>query len=298
MSKNNIKQRLLMYVGLTLIMMLSAIACKPKEYTIKNISTNSELIEPQHKGKYIYPAAYAFDNNIQTAWSEANFDYGKNTYLKVDFTEPVKVDEVQIINGFAKSERLFNNNNRVKDFEIIADGFKKQFQLRDKTREYQSIKLPKPIETKFLKFNIKTVYKGRYTDTLITDIKLLSGGKPIKITNFSSFLEKQKKIAMDKALEAGRSYTDYFHIVYANYNSTWYCPAFHSYYTFKSNGRYSFKLPGDSSEGTYVVKGHEIHMTPENRSEYGGSAPVLRVTFQPFGNHTIKINEFKCNRLN
>jgi hypothetical protein len=115
-----------------------------------------------------------YDGDKNTAWVEGKADDGIGEYVLIDFRDKKAVSTINIINGYAKQERLYYSNNRVKTIRIEfenGEGF--EYSLKDKNMGYQTIKLKEEINTNFIKLIIKDVYRGnKYRDTCISEVNI------------------------------------------------------------------------------------------------------------------------------
>lgn len=159
-----------------------------------------------------YDVSSISDDDTRTAWVEGVPGYGIGEYI--DFIFPInaaRATNVYIVNGYAKNEKTWKNNSRVKSFnlyynnELIAI-----VNLKDKM-SWQSFELPYPIPlrdervsidadystTVTLRFMITDVYHGdKYDDTAISalifsgiDVHCLAEGTKIATMNGSINIE-------------------------------------------------------------------------------------------------------------
>lgn len=140
-------------------------------------------------GIFSYAPANAHDSKKDTVWVEGaagqgigerlvfNFDLtDKESYPEelVDEDWELGIDYVSIINGFARSEALWNANSRVKTLKLIFRGKDRgSIELKD-TMEPQGIELPRMEfvhgQTNELAFEITEVYPGtKHEDTALAD---------------------------------------------------------------------------------------------------------------------------------
>ena len=134
-----------------------------------------------------YAPENMIDNNPKTAWVEGKKGFGKGIKLyfaiapttaggKID--GDYLIEKIGIINGYAKSKKLFYANNRVKKIRFDYWSMKedkeltKYFTLKDKF-EMQYIRFENPVSLSNFRITILSVYKGkRYNDTCISEIKV------------------------------------------------------------------------------------------------------------------------------
>ena len=113
-----------------------------------------------------------FDGKIQTAWCEGkNNDDGIGEYVILNFESPVVLTKVSVVNGYANTEDSYNNNNRAAAIKIVSgNGTNVSMELVDNNLDYQTQEM-ELYGTSF-KFFIDKVYKGKMSDTCISEIKL------------------------------------------------------------------------------------------------------------------------------
>ena len=163
--------------------------------------TKAPVLEPS--GSINYNVRNLCDGNLNTAWVEGSPDSGIGNVIR--FYNPCrkayKVKSLSLINGYAKNESTFKENNRVSCIKVtithnyapnsspILDGgyycgineyyngkviseITYVFTLKD-TSEKQEIIFDYPIPTSWLTVEILDIHKGtKYDDTAITELKL------------------------------------------------------------------------------------------------------------------------------
>jgi len=159
------------------------------------ISASSELDKDKNNK---YTAWNLIDGDPSTAWVEGRNGSGINEYFEfyfpVEYTDMVdlyaafKIDSLGIINGYAKNEGVFYNNNRVKKIKIeyTNDIFREEnpynmkapesieFILED-TMDMQYLAFPESIYMSSMKISILEVYKGsKWDDTCISELRIFS----------------------------------------------------------------------------------------------------------------------------
>ncbi len=134
----------------------------------------SSHLKPQ--GKVTYEAKNAHDFDLSTVWSEGVDGYGIGEYLEyeIDALENLAITKIEIINGYIKSDSLWEANSRVKKMKLWKDNEPFAILLLEDSKQVQvfdieSISLK---DGKKLKFEILDVYKGsKYKDVVITEIQ-------------------------------------------------------------------------------------------------------------------------------
>ena len=113
------------------------------------------------------------DRKSNTIWAEGIEGPGIEQFIRIDFNKDKVVKKLYIINGSAKSERLYYANNRVRVLRLdFGDGEIKDFELKDGVMGEQEIDLGKGIKTPYVGMTIYDVYYGnKYDDTCISEIR-------------------------------------------------------------------------------------------------------------------------------
>ncbi|MDY8022461.1 discoidin domain-containing protein [Paenibacillus polymyxa] len=134
-----------------------------KVYQIKASSTLSS------EGSQSYDAKNLVDGNKATAWCEGVKGNGEGETIVLDLGSLHKVNGIQIINGYAKSEKSYRENNRVQKLKLqFSDGSSLVLNEFNARKNFK-----KPIYTSFIKLTILSVERGtKYQDTCISDLRL------------------------------------------------------------------------------------------------------------------------------
>lgn len=144
------------------------------------------VLEPDNG--FDYEPANLLERNIERTWSEGAQGYGSNEYidLHMQFTDQpyagVYVDEICIVNGYAKDEETWKKNSRVKSMRLYWGGSSERdcigtIRLED-TREPQYIDLsefqlfiPTGTHATLSLYIEEVYYEGcEYADTCVTGI--------------------------------------------------------------------------------------------------------------------------------
>lgn len=150
---------------------------------LETASTSSYL---KKQGNTNYIAKNANDLSYKTAWVEGVPGYGIGEYLTYDFPpENPRITKIIVVNGYAKSEKAWNENSRAKQLKVYLDDKPIALLNLQDTRKEQIFTLKQPIGNGNranykalqlkprwkLKFEITSVYKGhKFDDTAITEI--------------------------------------------------------------------------------------------------------------------------------
>jgi len=136
----------------------------------------SSALKPS--GNITYEAGNAHDFSFKSAWVEGVSGYGKGEYLEYLFqNRSPRVTDVNIYNGYLKSEAAWQKNSRVKRLKLFVNNSPYAILELQDTRALQTFKLNEPLgrssdgKDLVLKFEIVEVYKGDvYDDTAITEL--------------------------------------------------------------------------------------------------------------------------------
>ncbi|MFT5619557.1 MAG: hypothetical protein ACI85I_002803 [Arenicella sp.] len=143
-------------------------------------TSSSSFLESNER----YKSKNIHDFDLKTAWVEGNEDYGigENITITFEFSPgKTKITTMDIFNGYCKSEKLWEENSRVKKLAFYAnwklignllleDVYKKQ---RFKVGSLGGDKKHKLV----LSFKIVEVYKGdKYKDVAISEINFNGTG--------------------------------------------------------------------------------------------------------------------------
>ena len=145
-----------------------------------------------------YDKSNLFDGKIDTAWVEGASDVGIGQWIKVQLdatlesptTTPFSVYQVGIIPGYSKSQKTWNENNRIKTALFVVyspSGSPKRNEwvvFRLKLKDINKLQIfDIPIKkvainympmTKTVWFKVEDIYKGtKFKDTCISEIVLM-----------------------------------------------------------------------------------------------------------------------------
>lgn len=141
----------------------------------KAIRINASDFLWDEKNPLHYSLQNAFDGNPATSYVENTED----DLMKIEFQhiEEYNVTGLAIINGYAASEKLYLNNNRVADFQYNSNGkedFIQKITLEDRKMGYQIFSDCFPNHPFAIVSGVKKIYNGdKYSDTCIAEINLL-----------------------------------------------------------------------------------------------------------------------------
>ena len=138
-----------------------------------NIVASSAL---KAQGSKNYKASNIFDRDPETAWVEGVKGHGigqwiefKNVCVRQDGYW-CGVGSISILNGYAKSDKAWRENGRVKRLKVYCNGKPKYILELQNSRSLQSFNVDIDAGTK-IRFEILDVYPGtKFQDTVISEI--------------------------------------------------------------------------------------------------------------------------------
>ncbi|EMO23688.1 NADase-type glycan-binding domain-containing protein [Leptospira santarosai] len=127
----------------------------------------------QSEGKELdFDPRNVFDGKFQTGWCEGKTgDDGIGESVTISFPSAIRLSEISLVNGYAKSEDSYKNNNRIASLKVESSyGSSATLDFDDNNFDYQTKSLDITGET--FKFIISKVHKGKISDTCLSEIKL------------------------------------------------------------------------------------------------------------------------------
>ena len=110
------------------------------------------------------------DHNPATAWVEGAAHNGIGEWVSVAFDYPMKFSRIFIHSGYCKSKDSLLKNNSPHTVRITTEAGEHTVDL-ERTIRQQTIHLPAPVISRWVRLEIKSVYPGsRYRDTAISEI--------------------------------------------------------------------------------------------------------------------------------
>lgn len=152
-------------------------------------------------GKGNFEGTNLFDEDFSTAWAYGG--PGKDEWFIAFFEKKRWIREVRIIPGYGQLESMYRYFNRPRHITVyFSDGSKQQFELKD-SLEMQFLKV-KPVQTRYVKIDVNSVYKGIYPDvTYISEIEFSN------IATAARLEPNEWRIGLKQAreIEGGQSYS-------------------------------------------------------------------------------------------
>ncbi|WP_431091362.1 NADase-type glycan-binding domain-containing protein [Paenibacillus sp. 8b26] len=136
------------------------------EIKVHQIKASSTL---SSEGSQSYDVKNLVDGDTSTAWCEGVKGNGERETILLDLGSLTRVRGIEMINGYAKSEKTYRENNRVQKLKLeFTDGSSLEMNDFNTLKKFKE-----PINTSFIKLTILSVERGtKYQDTCISDVRL------------------------------------------------------------------------------------------------------------------------------
>jgi hypothetical protein len=140
---------------------------RPAQFGTITIRSSSTL--PNQGGNSYGPKNLA-DSDRSNAWVEGAKGDGIGEWVEIRFNQLQAFSTIVVVNGCAKSQKLFFENNRIRTALISTEDLKDvEIPLAD-TMEEQRLILPKKVNSSWVRLTIKDVYKGtKFSDTCLSE---------------------------------------------------------------------------------------------------------------------------------
>lgn len=118
-----------------------------------------------------FAVANTLDDDRTTCWQSAGdqLESNEGVQLTYQFSHPIRLARVTLVNGWARSPEDYENNQRVARATVQTDAGARTWRLRD-TAEPQTIEL-NPVATSLVTLVVEEVYEGeRFRDLAITEV--------------------------------------------------------------------------------------------------------------------------------
>lgn len=160
---------------------------KGKEHTATSFqkATVSSVLKSQ--GGISYSASNLVDQNSDTAWMEGVRGYGIGSWIKVAASKSYETYGVAIRNGYNKSDKSYIINARPQKVKFTFSGKGSSVHILNNFRMYGEgytdiILFDEPVQTKYVKMTIQSIYKGSDYDSYDGDV-----GKACQDMGFDEF---------------------------------------------------------------------------------------------------------------
>ncbi|TDX44496.1 NADase-type glycan-binding domain-containing protein [Orenia marismortui] len=154
-------------------------ALYPTMTLVRDIESSSYLIS-KGQPKLAYHPINLIDEDPKTAWIEGVEGDGIGEYLTFYFLRAIDIEGMKILNGYAKSNKLFEVNNRIKALELIINRSQRKTILVDDINKEQIINF-KAENVRSIKLIIKDIYKAKFDDTALSGIEFLTNIESEKV---------------------------------------------------------------------------------------------------------------------
>lgn len=138
------------------------------------VATGSSELEDDTAYGFAYNSSNVLDLDYSTSWCST--EEGVPQVLTLSFPEVTKLGTVGIVGGYARDEKIFLQNNRLKTVEVWYDDLPEavdELHFED-TYGMQFFDLTQE-EAQTVKFKIMETYPGsKYTDTCVAEVDLWS----------------------------------------------------------------------------------------------------------------------------
>jgi hypothetical protein len=138
--------------------------------------TATSILPPDPVEGLTYDPSNTLDGDLSTAWSEGVPGHGEGESLTFRFPAPFEIARIDLVNGYAKSPRLFEENSRARDVVITTDTGDLPFTLDDRKSTQRIV--PPSGGTSFVRIEVGSVYPGaRFEDLSITEVRFWRFGE-------------------------------------------------------------------------------------------------------------------------
>jgi len=144
--------------------------------------------ECQHGEKY--PLVNMFDGTPETAWvfnqklyegmgeHYHKYKHGEGEYIDLQHTgDPISINGISLINGYAKSESVYQRNNRIYKLKVSVHSEGKNWEKTvdlTESRSAQKVSFPR-VAIKSIRLEVVQVALGDDDDLCISEVSLLDG---------------------------------------------------------------------------------------------------------------------------
>ncbi len=121
------------------------------------------------EGPRLYSSKNFIDDDPATTWVPVGKNSQIGQWAELSFDDPVQIKSLTLINGYAKNNVTFKNNNRIKTATLkFSDGSKIKITLKDNMKP-QKIRVNR--KSRVVRLIINEVYEGiKYDDTCLSGL--------------------------------------------------------------------------------------------------------------------------------
>jgi hypothetical protein len=136
-----------------------------------SIRTSSTLFSSE--SELSHGPAMLMDGDRSTAWIEGSRRDGVGEWFEVYVGRRKKLTSFTIVNGCAGSAQQHIEHNRIRAVRISRDLPPAIDFILSDSRKPETIYFPEPLQTAWVRFTIRSVYKGsKYRDTCVSELSL------------------------------------------------------------------------------------------------------------------------------
>lgn len=118
-----------------------------------------------------YHSLRAFDKDITTCWQENAPGAGIGEWIMCSSPSTQYVNSISIVNGYSKTQNLYNQNGRVTRIKIETNTFSEICSVTDEFGAITVISFDQPLECTYIKFTVIDAISGaKWDDTAISEI--------------------------------------------------------------------------------------------------------------------------------
>ncbi len=132
-------------------------------------SASSTLTE----GKKTFSPVFAIDGNANSCWVEGAEGSGEGEWLQLDFPGEIRINAINIVNGFTEPKDLYSANARPRVVELIFDSTSVEVVLDDNLSLQNIYLADRNITTQTVRMRIESVYEGTtYEDACLSEFQV------------------------------------------------------------------------------------------------------------------------------
>ncbi|MBN2425157.1 MAG: hypothetical protein JXR46_09735 [Calditrichaceae bacterium] len=148
---------------------ISQIIHNPNANLVNISNSKIKIIASSVLGKK-YDSSNLLDYDLNSIWAEGVEGDGSGEMLKINLEKKVYIKNLILFPGHSKNEKLFFENNRLKEIEIMINGIQSNVIIDD---VFVPVSIPIEKTTSDITIRILSVYKGsKYNDLCVGEIML------------------------------------------------------------------------------------------------------------------------------
>lgn len=160
-----------MKISILILLLFGFVCTSIAGNSIDSIYVSSQLKDKNRPADF-YKPENMIDGKLETAWSEGDSGNGIGESIEFHLDGPKTITAMKIITGYAKSDKLFKANNRIKEIKISFSSHFSQVATLADTQQYQRVGFNIGPPTTMVRLTILDIYKGSaYNDACISEIE-------------------------------------------------------------------------------------------------------------------------------